>query len=323
MAKKTKFLFNPETLSFEKTDTSLKHRFKRAFIHTSMGVFFGILFFFIFSTFIHSPKEINLQNENHKLELQYNLLKNKMDIMQDVLNDMQQRDDNLYRVLFQAEPLPKESRLTLYDNNFKYNDFSNLNSSKLVISTSKKADELEKQIYVQSKSFDEILLLAKSNEQKLKHIPAIQPILNKDLTRIASGFGYRMHPIYRRRIMHQGMDFTAPTGTDIYATGNGTVIHSGWKQGYGKTVVIDHGFGYKTAYAHMHKLIAEKGQKVNRGDIIGLVGNSGRSTGPHLHYEVIYNNKHVNPMNYYFLDLSPEEYDEMIQIAANAGRVLD
>ena len=165
--------------------------------------------------------------------------------------------------------------------------------------------------------------LAKQNKLRLEHLPAIQPILNKDLRRVASGFGVRIDPIYRRPKMHQGMDFTAPIGTDIFATGNGQVVEAGWKQGYGNAVKINHGFGYETLYAHMHKINVRSGQRVTRGEVIGKVGNTGKSTGPHLHYEVRYQGKPVNPQNYYFLDLSPEQYDEMVQLSQNAGQVFD
>ena len=157
----------------------------------------------------------------------------------------------------------------------------------------------------------------------LQCVPAIQPILNKDLTRTASGFGWRIDPIYRTRRFHAGMDFSAPTGTEIYATGNGTIRKSGWQQGYGNTVEVNHGFGYVTRYAHMQKTNVRVGQKVKRGDVIGFVGNTGKSTGPHLHYEVHYRGKVMNPQNYYFLDLSPEEYDKMVQLSNNAGQMFD
>ena len=186
-----------------------------------------------------------------------------------------------------------------------------------------KTDDLSKMIYVQSQSYDELVRLAKTNEEKLQHIPGIQPVLNKDLRRMASGYGVRIDPVYRTKKFHAGMDFTANTGTDVYATGDGTVTYSGWMQGYGNTIMIDHGFDYVTLYGHLSKTIAKKGDKVKRGSIVGLVGNTGKSTGPHLHYEVRFKGKPQNPMNFYFLDLSPEEYDRMVQMAENAGQVLD
>ncbi len=183
--------------------------------------------------------------------------------------------------------------------------------------------ELRKQIYIQSKSYDDLILLSKNKEAMLECLPAIQPVLNKDLTRMASGYGWRIDPVYHSRRFHAGMDFTAPVGTDIYATGNGTVISSGWQQGYGNCVEINHGFGYVTLYGHMSSIKARVGQKVKRGDVIGLVGSTGKSTGPHLHYEVHLRGEIMNPQNYYFLDLSPAEYDRMVQMSNNSGQMFD
>ena len=236
---------------------------------------------------------------------------------------MQQRDDNLYRVVFQADPIPYEVRRSSIGNKNRYEEFSDMSNSSLLIATAQQIDDLSKQTYIQSQSYDELVKLAKQNKLRLEHLPAIQPILNKDLRRVASGFGVRIDPIYRRPKMHQGMDFTAPIGTDIFATGNGQVVEAGWKQGYGNAVKINHGFGYETLYAHMHKINVRSGQRVTRGEVIGKVGNTGKSTGPHLHYEVRYQGKPVNPQNYYFLDLSPEQYDEMVQLSQNAGQVFD
>ena len=228
--------------------------------------------------------------------MQYKLLSKQISDLQDVINNMQQRDDNLYRVIFQADPIPDDVRHSHF-NAQRYEELSDLSSSDIMINTSFMIDDLAKQVYIQSKSYDQLVDLVKTNETKLRHVPAIQPVLNKDLTRVASGYGRRIDPVYRTPKMHYGMDFTAPTGTDIYATGNGKVTFAGWKQGYGNTVVIDHGFGYETLYAHCSKLLVKVGQKVSRGDIIALVGNSGKSTGPHLHYEVHYKEKPVNPID--------------------------
>ena len=198
-----------------------------------------------------------------------------------------------------------------------------MTNSQLSADLSLKVDVLEKELYVQAKSYDEVLELAKTQEIRMENIPAIQPVLNKDLKRVASGYGVRIDPVYHVRKFHQGMDFTAPTGTEVFATGNAKVSFVGWKQGYGNTVILDHGFGYQTLYAHLFKALVRKGQKVRRSDIIALVGNTGKSTGPHLHYEVRLHGKPVDPRNYYFYDLSPEEYDQMIQLSNNFGQMLD
>jgi murein DD-endopeptidase MepM/ murein hydrolase activator NlpD len=198
-----------------------------------------------------------------------------------------------------------------------------MTNSQLAADLTMKIDMLAKELYVQSKSYDDLVKMAKTREVRMENIPAIQPILNKDLTRIASGFGARIDPVYHVVRFHQGMDFTASTGTDIYATGNGTVSFCGWRQGYGNTVIINHGFGYETLYAHCSELLVVEGQKVRRSDVVAKVGNTGKSTGPHLHYEVRLRGTQVDPRNYFFMDLSPEDYDRMVQLSNNFGRVLD
>lgn len=321
MAKK-KFHFNPETLSYEETDNTLLFKIKRLLIHLFSGVSLGAVFFFIFVSFLDSPEEVQLEQEKSRLHAQYKLLQRNMDEINDVLADLQQRDDNLYRVIFQADPIPYSVRKSTANREY-YNQLLDMTNSQIAVATTKKYDELKKQIYIQSKSYDELVKLASNQEEMLKHVPAIQPVLNKNLTRTASGFGWRIDPVYRTRRFHEGMDFTAPTGTDIYATGNGTVRLAGWRQGYGNCVEINHGFGYLTLYGHMNQIKVKVGQKVNRGDVIGKVGSTGKSTGPHLHYEVHYKGKVMNPQNYYYLDLSPEEYDQMVQLSNNAGQMFD
>ena len=322
MAKK-KFHFNPETLSYEETDNTLLFKVRRFLIHLFSGISLGALFFFIFVSLVSSPEEVQLIQEKNRLQAQYKLLERNMDEINDVLSDLQQRDDNLYRVIFQADPIPYSIRKSTAANTEYYRQLLSMTNSQIAVSTTQKYNELKKQLYIQSKSYDELVKLASTQEEMLKSIPAIQPILNKDLTRTASGFGWRIDPVYRSRRFHEGMDFTAPIGTDIYATGNGIVRLAGWRQGYGNTVEINHGFGYKTLYGHMYKVKVRVGQKVSRGDVIGAVGNTGKSTGPHLHYEVHYRGKVMNPQNYYFLDLSPEEYDQMVQLSNNAGQMFD
>jgi murein DD-endopeptidase MepM/ murein hydrolase activator NlpD len=321
MAKK-KFHFNPETLSYEETDNTLLFKIRRLLIHLFSGVSLGAVFFFIFVSLFDSPEEVQLEQEKSRLQAQYKLLERNMDDINDVLADLQQRDDNLYRVIFQADPIPYSVRKSTSNSEY-YKQLLNMTSSQIAVATTKKYDELKKQIYIQSKSYDELVKLASNQEEMLKHIPAIQPILNRNLTRTASGYGWRIDPVYRTRRFHEGMDFTAPVGTDIYATGNGTVRLAGWRQGYGNCVEINHGFGYLTLYGHMHQIKVRAGQKVSRGDVIGKVGSTGKSTGPHLHYEVHYKGKVMNPQQYYFLDLSPEEYDQMVQLSNNAGQMFD
>ena len=322
MAKK-KFHFNPETLSYEPVEMTLRQKVKRFLIHLISGVSSGAVFFFVFVSIVESPEEKQLSLEKSRMQAQYRLLQKQMGEMQLVLNDLQERDDNLYRVVFQADPIPLSVRKGTAANTEYYAQLLNMTNSQIVVSTTQKVNELRKQLYIQSKSYDDLVHLAKNKEEMLLHIPAIQPVLNKDLTRTASGFGWRIDPIYHTRRFHAGMDFTAPTGTDIFATGNGRVVSAGWQQGYGNCVEIDHGYGYRTLYGHMHKIGVRVGQKLTRGDVIGTVGSTGKSTGPHLHYEVHFRGKPVNPQNFYFLDLSPEEYDRMVQMSNNAGQMFD
>lgn len=283
----------------------------------------GLIFFALYLTFFDTPLTKKLREENDQLKNQYNILKKQSEDIKDVLFDLRQRDNSLYRAILQAEPLPDSIYEASLSNVGRYAELTGMKDAELMIYTSQQVDKLSKMTYIQSKSYDELLELVKNKEVKLLSIPAIQPILNKDLRSTASGYGPRIDPVYRVPTFHSGMDFTARIGTDIYATGEGRISFAGWKRGYGNLIEIDHGYQYKTWYAHLNEIKIRSGQKVVRGDIIGSVGTSGKSTGPHLHYEVHYKGESVNPTNYYFLDLSPEEYDKMIQISSNFGQTLD
>lgn len=274
--------------------------------------------------YLDSPKEKQLKREISQLTLQYEILQQRFEHVDNVLKDIQHRDDNIYRVIFEAEPIPATVRKAGYGGVNRYKALEGMENSDLIISAARKLDELTKQLYVQSKSFDEIVELAKDKSHMLASIPAIQPVSNKDLTRIASGFGYRIHPIYKTSKMHEGIDFTAPVGTDIYAAGNGNVKEVVYgDRGYGNYVLISHGFGYETLYAHMSKVNARPGQKVKRGDVIGNVGSTGASTAPHLHYEVIKQGLKINPINFFYNDLTPEEYEKMIEISSQSNQSFD
>lgn len=288
-----------------------------------IAILLGVGFFFLFVNIFPSPREKQMQQRLDALKAQNALLDRQVDRMQVVLTDLQQRDDNLYRALLQAEPIPVSVRLGAARSSLYYDSIARLTDSQLAADLTRKVDILENEIYMQVKSYDELVEYARNQEVRMENIPAIQPVLNKDLTRLASGYGWRVDPVYHTRRFHEGMDFTAPTGTDIYATGNGRAIFCGWRQGYGNCIEVDHGFGYTSLYAHLHKIIVRQGAQVKRGDVIGLVGSTGKSTGPHLHYEVHFKGKPVDPRNFYFLDLSPEEYDRMVQLANNAGNMLD
>ena len=318
-----KFQINPKTLELEQVEHGILYWLRRSGLYILGGIVIGIIFLFLFLTFFPSPREKQLLKEKQALQAQLEMLNRQADQMQLVLTDLQQRDDNLYRVLFGAEPIPLSIRQGAQRKISYYEQISSMTNNQLAADLTLKVDVLEKELYVQSKSYDEIIEMAKTREIRMENIPAIQPVLNKDLTRVASGYGVRIDPVYHVRKFHQGMDFTAPTGTEVFATGNARVSFVGWRQGYGNTVILDHGFGYQTVYAHLYKSLVRKGQKVRRYDIIALVGNTGKSTGPHLHYEVRLNDRPVDPRNYYFYDLSPEEYDQMIQLSNNFGQMLD
>ena len=322
MAKK-KYKINPETLAMEQVEHGFRYWLRQTGIYILAGIVLGIGFLYLFLIFFPSPREKQLLREKATMESQLEVLNSLVDQMQVVMTDLQQRDDNLYRVLFGAEPIPMSVRQGAQRKIDYYEQLAQMTNSELAADLTLKVDLLEKEIYVQAKSYDEVAQMAKEQEIRMENIPAIQPVMNKDLKRVASGYGMRIDPVYHVRKFHQGMDFTAPTGTEIFATGNAKVEFTGWKQGYGNTVILDHGYGYKTLYAHLYKSLVRKGQKVRRSDIIALVGNTGKSTGPHLHYEVRLNGKPVDPRNYYFYDLSPEEYDQMIQLSNNFGQMLD
>ena len=261
--------------------------------------------------------------ENQSLRQEISVFNKDLNLILEVLNDIQNKDDNIYRAIFEADPYPEYKRkLGTGGNPIKFKKYENIEYGDLVVEIVQKVELIEKKLASQSKSFDEVFEITKEKQKMLQAIPSIQPINNRDLTRIASGFGMRMHPIYKILKMHKGMDFTAPIGTEIYATGDGVVEKVGWTGGYGKTIMIDHGYGYKTRYAHCSKFNCKKGQKVKRGDHIGFVGNTGQSTGPHLHYEVFKNKRQINPVNFFFNDLSPEEYDKVIEISSRPTQSL-
>ena len=322
MAKK-KFHFNSETLSYEQIEHTITHWLKQFLIHALSGMSLGAVFFFIFVTFVDSPEEKQLGQEKSHMQAQYKVLQRQFGEMQEVVSDLQERDDNLYRVVFQADPIPFSVRRAAATNNDYYEQLLDMTNSEVVVSTTQKLNELKKELYIQSKSYDELVLLAKNKENMLQNLPAIQPVLNKNLKQMASGYGWRIDPVYHTRRFHAGMDFAAPVGANIYATGNGQVISAGWQQGYGNCVQINHGYGYVTLYGHMSAFKIRAGQKVKRGDVIGLVGSTGKSTGPHLHYEVHFKGEIMNPQNYYFLDLSPADYDRMVQMSNNSGQMFD
>jgi hypothetical protein len=301
----------------------MKDRVFIVFRHLISGIIVGIGALVAFACFFGTPWAEAREKENQLIRAQYEVLSKRADEMSKVLRDIQQRDDNLYRVIFHADPIPASIRTSGIGAPDKYDYLTELSSPELIIQTTKKIDYLSKQIYIQSNSFDEVLSMAKNQKDRLKHIPGIQPVPAKYLKHVASGYGPRIDPIDGTARFHAGMDFASNTGSPVYATGDGVVIYADRKQNYGKCIIVDHGYGYQTLYAHLNDYKVRSGQRVVRGEQIGEVGNTGKSTGPHLHYEVHVKGVPDNPAKYYFIDLSTEEYDRMLQIAANRGQVMD
>ena len=284
---RTKYKFNPDSLSFDKVRMGVKALFLRFLAYIIGSVIIALLYWVVFASFFDSPKEKALKREVEQMTIQYDLIHREMANIETVLDGLQKTDDNLYRTIFEAEPIPSTQREGGIGGVNRYESLEGYSNSRLVIETASRLDKIRKKVYVQSKSFDDLIDLAKRKEDMLRRIPAILPISNKDLTRTASGFGLRIHPIYKIIKFHYGMDFTAPAGTDIFATGNATVVAVlRSKRGLGNHIILDHGFGYTSIYAHLSDFNVRVGQKVQRGDVIGYVGSTGTSVANHLHYEI-------------------------------------
>jgi murein DD-endopeptidase MepM/ murein hydrolase activator NlpD len=321
--KKVKYYYNPKTLRFERIERSLGSVALRVFgFLCATLVFAGLIVFGAF-TFLDSPKDRYLKQEIARLRLEYDLMQQELDTLAYILEKLQDRDNNIYRVIFEAEPVSAGIRLSAIGGSERFKRLNNYENGPIIKRNLAQVEMIKRQLVAQSRSYDELARLIQEKEAMLQHIPAIQPVANDELSRIASGFGYRIHPIYKTRKMHEGLDFTAPTGTPIYATGNGVVTKVGREQGYGNMVEIAHGYGYRTRYAHMHKFSCRVGQRVKRGEIIGVVGNTGLSTAPHLHYEVIKDGVKVDPINFFYNDLSDEEYALVIELANKANQSFD
>ncbi|WP_315507331.1 M23 family metallopeptidase, partial [Capnocytophaga leadbetteri] len=312
--KKVKYYYDPETLSYKRIRNKKRTKVRNALIFLLAAALFGSILSLIIinSRLFFTPREVMLAREIKAYETNYEILNRKMELVEQVLADVQERDNNMYRLYFNAPIIPDSVRKGGFDPN-KYKDLEKLGSSKLVANTTKRLDKLRKQLVIQSKSLDEINKLSKEKEKFLASIPAIQPVNNKDLKRMASGYGWRSDPFTKARKFHYGMDFSSPQGTPVYATGDGVVIRADdGSSGYGNHIRIDHGYGYVTLYGHLSAYNVRAGQHVKRGDLIGKVGSTGRSEAPHLHYEVIKNGEHINPIHFYYGNLSADEYAEML-----------
>lgn len=318
---KVKYRYNPKSLTYDKVRRTAKSLILRLLGYFFTGLAFSTVIIIVAYVVFDSPKERMLQREIEQYKLQYEILDDRLDQVAHVLTDMQERDDNIYRVIFESEPIEWSIRNAGYGGVDRYARLDGYNNSEIIIETTQRLDQLTSQTVIQSKSFDEVFRLAKNKAEMLACIPAIQPI-KKGEGRIVSGYGMRFHPILKYRRMHYGIDISAPSGTPIYATGDGKVKLVGRHGGYGKTVIIDHGYGYQTLYGHMKTIIVKKHGKVKRGEIIGYVGNTGLSRSPHVHYEVVYNNKKIDPVNYFYNDFTPEEFEKVRELASKDNQVL-
>jgi len=321
---KIRYQFNTKSLKIEKVQVTMKERLKRLAGSMAFGLVFGVVVIVLAYNFISSPREKVLLNELEQYKFQYKIMNDRLDKVQKVLADVQDRDDNIYRVIFEAEPIPSEIRKAGFGGVDRYEQLEHMANSKIVVNTAKRLDEITSQLVVQSKSYDEVFKLAKNKEKLIASIPAIQPVDFHDLRRIGSLFGYRTDPFYKVTKFHEGIDFAAAVGTPIYATGDGVVSEAEYNSGgYGNKIIINHGYSYETVYAHLSKIKVKKGQRVKRGEIIGLMGNTGKSTAPHLHYEVHKAGVPMNPIYFFFNDITPAEYQAMIELSMKPSQTLD
>ncbi|MFV7236531.1 MULTISPECIES: M23 family metallopeptidase [Flavobacterium] len=323
---KVKYYYDSENLAYRKIKTRKRKKFGVVILFLLASALFGFLSFVVLlnTPYFETPKDRLQAREIENLRLNYAILNKKINQINSVIEAIEDRDNNLYRVYFNQSAIPDEERKAGFGGVNRYAKLEGYDNSQLVINTTKRIDVLSKELAIQSKSLDAILKLAEAKNDFLSAIPAIQPVRNENLKQMASGFGYRTDPFTKVRKMHEGMDFTAKTGSPIYATGDGVVARAdNTASGYGNHIVIRHGFGYETLYAHLSKYKARAGQRVNRGDIIGYVGSTGRSEGPHLHYEVHKDKKVVNPLNFYYGNISAVEYVAIAQLANQENQSLD
>lgn len=309
------FRYNQETLTYDRVYISMSQKIWIVFRQLIIGIGMGAILFAIATYAFDSPQEKQLKTDNKLLHTQYDILRKRIAENEKILADLQQRDDQMYRAFFNADPIPASIRRPGFGGTNRYEALLNMPSSDLVISTTRNLDIMTKELYVQSNSYDELIGLLKNNDERIKCIPAIRPVIVDDNKLYSSGFGMRNHPISGERMMHTGIDINVGAGSPIYATGNGIVESASIKGGYGNCVVIDHGFGYKSLYGHCKEMSVKPGQKVVRGQKIATVGMTGYAKGNHVHYEVLVKGKHDNPAKYFFMDLSQEDYNEVLFIS--------
>ena len=315
---KFKYIFNPTTLNFEQISYTVRDYVWLVLKYLIVGLVIGGMGVILYASFFKDPETSRLQKELKYMQAQVKGMRQQMDTLDRYVNVLEKRDNEIYRTIFGASPIERG-----YGGGDYYQELASYSTQEGIIETQKRLQGIQQQLVQQSKSYDELLLLSKKQDQFLACLPAIQPVDNRDLKRMASGYGFRIHPIYRVARMHTGLDFTADIGTEIYATGDGVVKAPNGGSGYGLHIVVDHGFGYQTLYAHMSRMAVRPGEKVKRGQIIGYVGNTGVSSGPHLHYEVIKNGQKVNPAYYFYNDLSPDQYAALLERASQSGQSFD
>ena len=319
-----KYVFNPKTLNFDRFKESVSSRVSKVIVFLLTTFVFAFFIVLLIYFFFGSPKEKMQAREIEYLKLQYEILDDKLDDMQVLLEDLEQRDNNVYRMIFEADPVPSSLRKSGFMAAERYEDLYGYKNSEVVMSVATKLDAAASRLYYQSKSYDEVFKMARNKTQMLACLPAILPLKESEIRQISSYFGYRTDPIYKVSKFHSGIDFASAIGTEVFATGDGEVVtveRNHW--GYGNMITVDHGYGYKTNYAHLSKFAVKKGQKVKRGQVIGFVGNTGKSTGSHLHYEVLKNDKPIDPIHFFFNDLSPEEYETILEQATMPSLTMD
>jgi murein DD-endopeptidase MepM/ murein hydrolase activator NlpD len=317
----SQYKFNPEEMNFNELDNRFRVRFWRVVSYIIAALFLAVILNVLFVVLFDSPRERMVKNENEELKRQYMILQERKATVDTVFSEIDKTDENIFRLIFETEPAVAD----LDDNRTRsYAALKTLSDKQIVTFTAARLDSVLTKTRYEQLDYDILRIKSEDKAEMLIHIPAIQPVENQDLTRTASGYGHRMHPIYKIPKFHQGMDYTAPVGTPVFATGAGRVEEARTsRRGSGNRIVIDHGYGFKSVYAHMNDIDVRQGRTVERGDVIGTVGNSGLSSGPHLHYEVQFNDEPVNPVNFFFLELPPEAYNTLINISKNSGQSFD
>jgi murein DD-endopeptidase MepM/ murein hydrolase activator NlpD len=322
--KKIKYYYNTHTLRYEKLVTPFRVKLLRVFAFLATAFVTAALISYFAFQFVGSPREKILEDQNRALKNNYSDIQDELKSLQQEMRELEKRDNDVYRAIFEANPVPDSARAKDMENKLEIATVEKIKDYQLATSITNTLNNLKSRVAAQKKSYEEVDELVKNKEQLLSHTPAIQPVSNKDLSRIASGFGSRIDPVYKTIKFHYGLDFAAPQGTPIYATADGTITTAGSTgNGYGNHVVINHGYGYETLYGHMVRVKVHNGQSVKRGEVIGWVGSTGKSTGPHCHYEVHKYGEKIDPIYFFYNDLTPDQFDQLLKKAAASNQSLD